>query len=94
MLARVSTEEFFTACEQAIAFWEGLQSQVGDSMSQAEAKVTYGKKITRCTHMSNLCLAVRQTETHVEVTPEDFDLVRSVWKWGQKYSMTTEQDVS
>ncbi len=94
MLTRIRTEEFFAACERAIKFWAKLQSEVMDnSMSQAEAKATYGKKIQLCRHMAELCAAVRNVETHVQVTQEDFALVQPVWN-NQKHAMMIEQEVS
>ncbi len=80
MLAKIRTEEFFAACERAITFWSRLKTGRHASMSQAEIKMTYDKKIARCTQMSMLCAAVRNTETHVQVTPEDFELVQDVWE--------------
>lgn len=77
MLAEIDREQFIGVCGDAILMWKDLGKKA-DGLSQAEAKVTYGKRVVGCVIMLELCLASR-AET-VTVSSTDFELVLNVWK--------------
>ena len=65
------------ACGDAAIRWQDLERNI-DSMTKAEAGVVYGKRLTKCVMMRQLCKA--SNEETVLVSVSDFELVVNDYK--------------
>ncbi len=75
MQAEVNRQMFMKACGDAALMWQDLEGRA-NGLSQAEARATYGKRISMCVMMRQLC-KVSSAET-VMVSTADFELVAPV----------------